>query len=124
MIFGSLDIDDQAVQTHRDSYLIAGLSVISVRRPFLPVCLVIAAGTGGFGIGYFDLLWPLERLGIVATFATALMFGWKLGQLQLLSRDLRGSELAGAIYGTYGHLNRFRQEIVAAKRRRGVETSA
>lgn len=124
MIFGSLDIDDQAVQTHRDSYLIAGLSVISVRRPFLPVCLVIAAGTGGFGTAYFDLWWPSERFGIAATCAAALLLGWKLGQLQLLSRDLRGSELAGAIYGTYGHLNRLRQQIVAVKRRRAEEKTA
>ncbi|OXT01986.1 hypothetical protein B7H23_03350 [Notoacmeibacter marinus] len=116
MIIGSVFVDADVVQTHRDSYLVAGLSVISVRRPFLPLCLVMAAGFGGFGFAFFDLLRPGEQLAIAGLCIAALLTGWQLGQLQLLSRDLRGSELTGAVYGTYGHLNRLRKEIVAAKR--------
>ncbi|TPW33121.1 hypothetical protein FJU08_00700 [Martelella alba] len=115
MIFGSLSIDGGVIHTHRDSYLIKGLSVISVRRPFLPTGLLIAASIGGFGLAYGDLLHPGERIIIALIALAALGGGWTLGQLQLLSRDLRGSELSGAIYGSYGHLNRLRRQIVAAK---------
>lgn len=117
MIFGTLIIDGEALHTHRDTYLVKGLSVISVRRPFLPIGATIAAGAGGFGAAYADLLWSGELAAIAALSTAALVAGLKVGQLNLLSRDLRGSELMGAIYGTYGHLNRLRREIVAAKRR-------
>ncbi|CTQ58145.1 hypothetical protein [Roseibium album] len=115
MIFGTFSMDAVAIHTHRDSYLIAGLSVFSVRRPFLPLALTITLGLGSFGLAFHDLLWLHEQLAIAGLCLASLVGGWTLGQLQLLSRDLRGSELAGAIFGTYGHLNRLRREIIAAR---------
>ena len=35
MIFGSVSLNENAVVTHRDSYLLKSLSVVSVRRVFL-----------------------------------------------------------------------------------------
>ena len=37
-----------------------------------------------------------------------------IGQLRLVSRDLRGSPMADAVYGTYPDLNRRRREIADA----------
>ena len=119
MIFGSVDIDDAAVNTHRDSYLLSSLTVVSVRRPFLAGGLVVAAAFGGFAYAFNDLLFAIEIKIIAGGCAAALIAGLWIGQLKLLSRDLRGSELAGVIWGSYGRLNRVRREIAAAMRQRG-----
>lgn len=116
MIFGSVEIDKSSVNTHRDSYLLPNISVVSVRRPFLAGALICAAGFGGFGFSFSDLLYPGEIKAIVGGVVTALFAGVWLGQLKLLSRDLRNSELSGAIWGSYGHLNRLRREITTAMR--------
>lgn len=121
MIFGIIDIDPvtRAIHTHRDSYLLDGVTVVSVRRPLLAAGFAVATGSGGFGAVFGDLLYPGEVAVLVGIAAMALILGLKLGQLRLLSRDLRGSELSGAIWGGYAALNRKRLEIARAIRADG-----
>ena len=114
MIFGSVSIDGHAVNTHRDSYLLPSLTVVSVRRPFLVGAVIFALGFGAFGLSFGDLLYESEIKILFGGCAGALLLGLSIGQLKLLSRDLRGSELAGMIWGTYGHLNRVRRKIIRA----------
>jgi hypothetical protein len=116
MIMGFIDIDPQAraIHTHRDSYLLDTVTVVSVRRPLLAGGFVTAVGVGGFGIIFHDLLFPIESVASIATAITAFAVGIGIGQLRLLSRDLRGSELSGAVWGSYGALNRKRMIIVRA----------
>lgn len=114
MIFGKIDITPRAVETHRDSYRLEHLTVASARRGFLPFGMMITIGGSAFGWQFFDLLYPGERIGLGVCVVLSALVGIFLGQLQLLSRDLRGSELRGAVFGTYGHLNRVRREIMAA----------
>ncbi|MEM8625375.1 MAG: hypothetical protein AAGG47_17885 [Pseudomonadota bacterium] len=116
MIFGSVRLHGRAVETHRDSYLLSTLTVISVRRPFLVGGALFALGSGGFAAAFRDLLYPAELVGIGVFAVLSLLVGLRLAQIQLFSRDLRGSELAGMIFGTYGHLNRVRHEITDAMR--------
>jgi hypothetical protein len=116
MIFGSVSIDGLAVHTHRDSYLLPNLSVVSVRRPFLAGSLLFAIGFGGFGLSFADLLYSYETRVIGGSIFAVMVMGFCIGQLKLLSRDLRGSELSDVIWGTYGHLNRVRMNIVRAMR--------
>ena len=112
MIIGSVNIENGAVVTHRDSYLLKSLSVVSVRRPFLGGAILLGASFGGFSIAFFDLLFPSEIAGILGLSTFALFAGVQVGQLKLLSRDLRGSELADAIWGQYSSLNNVRTKIV------------
>lgn len=116
MIFGSLTIDaaQGAVHTHRDSYLIATLTAVSVRRPLLPAGLIFGTGLCGFGMAFGDLLYPGEIVTIVTAAVLALVGGTQTGKLSLLSRDLRGSELSGAIWGRHTALQRIRTDIVTA----------
>ncbi|MFA6965230.1 hypothetical protein [Bosea sp. (in: a-proteobacteria)] len=116
MIVGSLTIDPArgAVHTHRDSYLIDTLTAVSVRRPLLPAGFVFGTGLAGFGIAFGDLLYPGEIAALAIAAVLALASGWQIGRLALLSRDLRGSELSGAIWGRHAALQRIRSEIVAA----------
>lgn len=116
MIFGALSIDSRAVQTHRDSYLLDRLTVISVRRLCLAPAILFALGLGGFAIAFADLLYASEVWGILIACTAFLGIGFWLGQLTLLSRDLRGSELSGAVWGSYRRLNAERRAIVAAMR--------
>ncbi|XWN32087.1 MAG: hypothetical protein ROR55_02935 [Devosia sp.] len=120
MIFGKVIVGEEAVSTHRDSYLLSQLSVVSVRRPFLSSALLFAIGLSGFAMGFRDLLYPTE-LGFIAVGVTvSLVVGWTVGQLKLLSRDLRGTELCGVIWGSFGALNQVRHQIVTAlSRERG-----
>jgi hypothetical protein len=116
MIMGFIDIDPRArvIHTHRDSYLLNTVTVVSVRRPLLAAGVVIAAGIGGFGAIFHDLLFPAEIAVAMATSITAFGVGICIGQLQLLSRDLRGSELSGAVWGSFGALNQKRMAIARA----------
>ncbi|SDU42463.1 hypothetical protein [Stappia sp. ES.058] len=114
MIFGHLHIDERSVSTHRDSYLLPTLSVVSVRRPLLAPALILAGGISGFAAAFSDLLYPGEIEACIGIAIGAAFSGFHLAQLQLLSRDLRGSELTGAVWGTRGELDAKRREIVAA----------
>jgi hypothetical protein len=116
MIFGNVDIDSASVETHRDTYLLHNISVVSVRRPFLAGALMCSVGFGGFGVAFGDLLYPVEIGFIIGGIIASVFAGIWLGQLKLLSRDLRNSELSDAIWGSYSHLNRIRREIITAMR--------
>ena len=120
MRFGQIEIEDGAVHTHNDSYALSTITVVSARRPFLGAGFMIALGICGFTASFHDLLFIGE---IVTSVAVAVACGWIglcLGQLQLLSRDLRGSELSGAVWGRYRRLNNERRKI--AKAARAVQT--
>ena len=114
MILGSINITKRAVSTHRDSYLLENLSVVSVRRPFLASAAIIGGGLACFAAGFADLLYAHELALLAGVLIMAALLGSQVGQLKLLSRDLRGSELSGAIWGQYAQLNQIRMQIIAA----------
>lgn len=111
-IFGYIKVEGGAVSTHRDSYLLANISVVSVRRPFLGGAVLLAGCFLGFSLAFVDLLHPTEIASIIGPSVLAVLISSQLGQLSLLSRDLRGSELSGAVWGHYSTLNQVRAEIV------------
>ena len=123
MIFGSISVDRDGVTTHKDSYVLDHLTVVSVRRPLLGPGLMIGGGFLAFCNAFGDLLYAEEILIFLGAGAVALFAGLWLGQLKLLSRDLRGSELSGAIWGSYRRLNRERRKIVMALRDRRATLS-
>lgn len=116
MIPGQIVIDREArtLHTHRDSYRLEGLSVVSVRRPFQPAGIAGALLAGGFGWQFADLLYPVEWLTLLVVAVTAPTAGFQIGRLSLLSRDLRGSELSGVLWGRAAALQSARRAIIAA----------
>ena len=114
MIFGSVKVSGNAVETHRDTYLLSQLTVISVRRPCLSGGIMFALGLTAFGVAFGGLLYFLEIVLLFILAFGALAGGLYLGQIQLLSRDLRGSELSCMIWGSFEELNQVRQDIFAA----------
>jgi len=114
MIFGQIHISDNAIHTHNDSYILSNITTISARRPFLGAGCMIAVLISAFGGSFFDLLKPTELITIAVGTGACLFLGFWLGQLQLLSRDLRGSVLGTAIWGSYRHLNRIRRQVADA----------
>ena len=115
MIAGSYQITDSAIITHKDSYRLATITTVSVRRPFLPAAVIFGLGGACFLIAFFDLLYLHERVWIAGSMIGFFGFSLACGQIHLLSRDLKGSELSGMLFGTFGHLNRLRRAIDAAK---------
>jgi hypothetical protein len=123
MIFGYAKIEDGAVVTHRDSYRLSDLSVFSVRRPLLAPSVIWAAGFAAFTWSFADILYVGEIAMILCAVSGQLIMGFTLGQLKLLSNALRGSELSGAVWGTYAHLNLVRADITRELRSARKETS-
>lgn len=124
MIFGSVTIKKDAVVTHRDSYRLANLSVVSVRRPFFAMTALLGGLFAGFGLVFGNLLYLHEIFWLALTCIVAPVLGSQLGELRFVSRDLRGSELASVFYGQYRHLNRIRRDIALAMARLSQETQA
>lgn len=117
MIIGTIDVTEGAVLTHRDSFFLANISVVSVRKPYLAGSVLLSASALGFVSTFADLLYPNELFVVGGAVATVLLVGFQTAQLTLLSRDLKGSELASAIWGTSGDLQRARQRIVRERQR-------
>lgn len=117
MIFGTITVTDDVVSTHRDSYLLGSLTVVSIRRPILIPSLIIGASGAAWGLAFSDLLFLSEMIatGIVA--AGAILLGIQCGQLQLVSRDLKNTELSSAVWGQYHDLHQHRHAIVEAVRK-------
>ena len=111
MILGSIEVTEKAVTTHRDSYLLNKISVVSVRRPLLGGALLISAGTLGFTVSFADILYASEITTLLSVAAFALLFGTHAGQLKLVSRELSGNPLADVIWGRYASLNQHRLKI-------------
>ena len=115
-IYGSLEIETDAVVTHRDTYALDGIKVVSVRRPALVPAILIGGGLAGFGLMFADLLYTTEILFLFGIGFVSILIGLWLGQLKLLSRDLRGSELVDAVWGSYACLNDVRKDIAVQMR--------
>jgi len=115
MIIGSIKVNNGAVVTHRDSFILSNVSVVSVRKPYLAGTVVLCACAVGFISTFADLLYPNELMAVGVSAAVLLSIGFKVAQLTLLSRDLKGSELSSAVWGTSGDLQRARADIVAER---------
>ena len=110
-IVGTIQVNDKAVTTHHDSYLLDRISVVSVRRPFLSAAILTGVGAAAFCAAFSDLLYGHEIWAMGSISALALIAGFQVGQLKLLSRDLGGSPLGDVIWGRYSALNDKRIEI-------------
>ncbi|MEO0486241.1 MAG: hypothetical protein AAF092_10050 [Pseudomonadota bacterium] len=114
MIFGKLILHPTRLQTSNDHYQLHGIRVVSVRRPFLSAGLLVGALLTGFALSFWDLLYDGERISLCIFIALAVLGGWCIGQLRLVSRELVNSPLGEAVYGTYRHLRRESTRIALA----------
>lgn len=116
MIFGKADPVDGVLHTNNDSYALSPNTSFSVMRPFRMPGIAGAVLLVAFGIAFWDLLYAVELAGIGAGAAVSLLVGNTLAHLVIINRDLQGSELSIAVWGTYRHVNRRRREIAQAVR--------
>ncbi|MFD0917252.1 hypothetical protein ACFQ14_12600 [Pseudahrensia aquimaris] len=123
MVIGSIHVSGDYIETHRNSYRIRDITAASRSRPFLGASVIVAAGLSAFGLSFADLLYLHELVALFGLAASSLGVGLYLGQLKLLSRDLRGSDIACVIWGSYGHLDLIRRQIVMAMARGGAEVT-
>jgi len=116
MIIGKVQIGEDAVHTHSDSYLIHNLEAVSVRRPFFGSAIALSVALSGFGIAFVDLL-HVHELGTIVVIAIGAGIMWhQLGQLKLISRDLKNTELSNVIWGQHAKLQSVRHQIITAMR--------
>ncbi|MEL6919843.1 MAG: hypothetical protein AAFO77_02305 [Pseudomonadota bacterium] len=118
MIIGTVSIDRLAgvLNTSDDSYPLDGRTTFSALRPFRVMGWMGVALLGSFAIAFHDLLW-MHEIGICVALALILaLMSETIAQLVLSNRDLRGSDLSVACWGTYAHLNRLRRELSSTAR--------
>ncbi len=115
MILGSIQITPTSLITHRDSFMLANLTVISVRRPFLAGSVLLTCALGGFTAAFHDLLTLNEMITLIVICTLMLLVAFNTGQLSLLSRDLKNTELSSAVWGHPTALNKARHQIVTAR---------
>lgn len=113
-IIGFIEVKEDAVVTHRDSYFFRNLSVVSVRRPLFAPAVLLSGPLVLFVFGFGDLLYGREIAAIVIAILLMMLVGVKLGQLQLLSRDLKNTDLSHAVWAEHSTLQKARAEIVHA----------
>ena len=117
MIFGHVKVEDNAVTTHRDSFILDTVSAVSVRRPFLAGAVLLSFGFAGFSVAFMDLLYIHEIVSFTGISAGLLLIGSQIGQLSLLSKDLKGTELSSAVWGSPRALQQIRSQIIEERRR-------
>lgn len=114
MMIGFAKIEGSKVITHCDTHILRNITSISSRRPLLGGSIFFAGGIAGGGLAFIDLLYLHEVLVILCISGLIAYAGFQIGRLTLLSRDLRGSELADAIWGHHKDLQIKRHEIADA----------
>lgn len=111
MMIGYARVSGGMLETHRDSYTLASLTVVSTRRPFLVPVVTLSAACCGFALSFLDLLYLNEIAALLAGSGIAMVIASQVGQLRLLSRELNGNELSGAVWGQIADLNKVRSAI-------------
>ncbi len=117
MMIGFVSVKDGAVGTRRDSFILSTVSVVSVRRPYLAGSILLCGAALGFGVAFIDLLYIGELAVLVMLAIGLLLLGSQIAQLMLLSRDLKGTELSSAIWGSPDTLQKIRAQIVRERQR-------
>lgn len=125
MIIGKVEtIRAGALITHNDTYAITDQTHIFVIRPFRMVGTGIGGALIAFAWGCHDLLYMHEFAVLGGIIAGLVLLGERVAHLSIINRDLPGSELSTALWGTYGDLNRVRRDIDAANPKPAQSTSA
>lgn len=122
MIFGKAEIrvtetGSRELETNNDTYALTPNTTFSVLRPFRVSGIGIAVLLSAFGIAFTDLLKPGELWIISGCAALSFVAGNSLAHLVLTNRELRGTDLSTAVWGTYRHLNRVRRQIAEVNNR-------
>ncbi len=115
MIIGDIKVTATSLITHRDTFSLNKLTVVSVRRPLLSIAFVLSLALGGFVWAFHELMYTHEMVTVLVFCALALLIAANLAQLSVLSLDLKGTELSSAAWGHPKALNAARHEIVAAR---------
>ncbi len=115
MIIGQVeDIGRGYLRTHKDTYAITDQTHRFVVRPFRPIGTSLACALVGFAWGCFDLLYVHELAILAGCAVAAIVAGERIAHLAIVNRDLPGSQLSIALWGSAGTLNAVRKQIDAA----------
>lgn len=114
MILGDPKIHRGYLETNNDHYPLTPNTTFSVVRPFRGGATAFAGMLLAFAGASSDLLYTWELAVVVGCAAALFVAGSTVAHLMIVNRDLRGSDLQVAFWGTYRHLNRKRREIAAS----------
>lgn len=111
MIFDTAKIEGRTLTTHRSRFLLDRITASDVQRPLLSIAIVPSIGAFAFTVGFGDILYAGEIATILGGTMAWVLLSAGIGQLKLVSSDLRGSEVFGAVWGSYRHLKSIHRDI-------------
>ena len=111
MFFDTARIKGNTLLTHRSSFLLERITAADIQRPLLSISIIPAMGGCTFCLAFMDILYAGEIVTIIGGIVATLICTASVGQLKLVSGDLRGSEVSGAVWGRYRHLKSIHQDI-------------
>ncbi|MCV6600973.1 MAG: hypothetical protein OIF54_05325, partial [Cohaesibacter sp.] len=96
---------------HKETFLLASLSVVGIARPFFVPSISFATAGLGFIFAFSDILYVGETIMIVLVCASQMIAGMQVAQLRLHGSDLRGSTIGHTVWGRYSTLQNIRGKI-------------
>ncbi|MGH1330688.1 MAG: hypothetical protein ACRBBK_07385 [Paracoccaceae bacterium] len=111
MFLDTAKIDGRTLTTHRSRFLLDRITASDVQRPLLSMASVPTIGATAFTVGFADILYAGEIVALLGSACAWVLLSASIGQLKLVSSDLRGSEVSGAVWGSYRHLKSIHHDI-------------
>ena len=111
MMIGTCKVENGKVVFSKTTYPITKDTHTDVRRIIMAPALLCASGLSVFGIGFFDLLYPVELFIIIISVVVLIVLGFQAARMVILDRVTRGTEQMSAIYGLHSTLQECRAEI-------------
>jgi hypothetical protein len=99
------------LRTPRKTYALRDIDYVQVKRPVFILCVVLGGLLLAWAAVFWDVLYPVERIGLLTVVGITVTLSSRLGLLIVHSRSLRGGELEDAIVWDIATVRRVRDAL-------------
>lgn len=110
------------LRTPRKTYALEHIDYVQVKRPVFILSVVLGGLLLAWAMMFWDVLYPVERTGLVTAIGLVIVFSSRLGLLIVHSWSLRGGELEDAILWDIATVRRVRDALDRAMMERRPQT--
>ena len=99
------------LRTPRKTYALRDIDYVQVKRPAFILCVVLGGLLLAWAAVFWDVLYPVERIGLLTAVGITVTLSSRLGLLIVHSWSLRGGELEDAILWDIATVRRVRDAL-------------